>query len=360
MDLLHITKRIHLLRRVPEHHLREAFEVAARVFTIGKGEILLVEGEVDDSLLLVLEGQVEVVHGDPPVQLAQLGVGELVGELALFDPGGERSATVRTLTECRIILMDGQGLKNLRERKNSVVPLLEQAAIRSQGRRLRQMNEQITRLAAGTPLASASPDGLFGRLKNLFGGGGFDPNPKEPAPNPLDVLKTSGPFKNMPEDQLKALAERLEVVPAPKGSFIIQEGDYGSDAFILASGKVHVHRATMTQQHEKIAELGPGAFFGVLSLIHGSNRSATCQAVEPSWLLKLTQENYANLQKGHSASERGFRQALYLALAFQLEQANDHVAYLVRTLVGKRNIGDKETKAYKLAMSGLTTYSGEV
>ncbi len=358
-DLSHITKRVHLLRRVPEHHLREAFEVAARVFTVGGGEVLLVEDEEDDALLIIVEGQLEVVTGDPPVQLAQLGVGELVGEMALFGASGRRSATVRTLSETRLILLDGAGLRELRERENGLVPLLEHAAIRALGRRLRQMNEQITRLAAGTDLASASPEGMFSRLKSLFSGGGFDPRPREPAPEPLSVLQSSGPFRRMAPEELAELASKLEVVAAPKGSFIMREGEPGTEAFIVASGAVDLYRATMTQQHEKIATLGPGTFFGILSLIQGASRSTTVIASEPTWLLRLSQQVYTDLQRGHGASEHGFRMAIYQALSRQLELANDHVALLVRSLVGDRQIGDREEEAYKLAMSGLTTYSGE-
>jgi CRP/FNR family cyclic AMP-dependent transcriptional regulator len=358
MDISNITKRIHLLRRVPPAHLNEVFEVAARLFTVGPDEVLLVEDEKDDSLLLIMDGQLEVVTGDPPVQLAVLGVGELVGEMALFGKGGKRTATVRTMTESRLILIDGEGLAELRRRQNSLVPLLEHAAIRAMGRRLRQMNEQITRLAAGTDLASTSPEGLFGRLKSLFVPS--DPNPKPPVPDAAELLKAAGPFRVLDDDARASLASKLEVVPAPKGSFIIQEGEYGTDAYVVASGSVEVYRATMTQQHEKIATLGPGSFFGLLSLIHGGTRSATCYAAEPTWLYKLSQDTFAEFQKGFGPAEGAFRKAIYNALATQLENANDHVALLVRSLVGDRKIGDEESTAYRLAVSGLTTYSGEL
>ena len=61
------------------------------------GEVIMTDGEVDRSLYLVLEGELEVMapRGRRGYRkIAVVGAGSVIGELAFFD-GGARSALVR-------------------------------------------------------------------------------------------------------------------------------------------------------------------------------------------------------------------------------------------------------------------------
>lgn len=72
----------------------------------------------------------------------------------------------------------------------------------------------------------------------------------------------------------------------PKGSVIFQRGDQGDVMYLVASGQVRLlvgegdHRA-------EVARLGPGEFFGELSLLSGAPRNATAEAVEDTRLLAI-------------------------------------------------------------------------
>jgi signal transduction histidine kinase len=72
--------------------------------TVEPGECLIVEGEVGNSLIVILTGEVEVVRdtGDAETSLARFGPGSFVGEMALIDRG-PRTATVRALTSAEIL-----------------------------------------------------------------------------------------------------------------------------------------------------------------------------------------------------------------------------------------------------------------
>ncbi|GAB0058098.1 hypothetical protein SIID45300_02441 [Candidatus Magnetaquicoccaceae bacterium FCR-1] len=76
------------------------------------GEVILREGEVGDSLYVILEGRVEVVvddGGKEPHHLAILEKDAFFGEMSLFsdDP---RVATIRALTPVRVMTVDKRGL----------------------------------------------------------------------------------------------------------------------------------------------------------------------------------------------------------------------------------------------------------
>lgn len=68
------------------------------------GEIIIEEGQSDDTLYVIRAGEVQVVH-DGEV-LATLGAGELIGEMALID-NMPRSATVIAATDTILVPISG-------------------------------------------------------------------------------------------------------------------------------------------------------------------------------------------------------------------------------------------------------------
>jgi hypothetical protein len=64
------------------------------------GVTILTEGEAADDIVLLLDGMVEVEAGG--AVLANLGPGAVLGERAALEQG-RRTATVRALTDCRIV-----------------------------------------------------------------------------------------------------------------------------------------------------------------------------------------------------------------------------------------------------------------
>jgi hypothetical protein len=71
-----------------------------RTAKVKAGATILAEGEAADEIVLVLDGMVEVEVGG--TELARLGPGAVLGERASLDEG-RRTATVRALTDCRIV-----------------------------------------------------------------------------------------------------------------------------------------------------------------------------------------------------------------------------------------------------------------
>lgn len=71
-----------------------------RAAKVQAGAVILAEGEAADGIVLVLDGLVEVA-ADGAV-LAELGPGAVLGERASLEQG-RRTATVRAVTDCRIV-----------------------------------------------------------------------------------------------------------------------------------------------------------------------------------------------------------------------------------------------------------------
>jgi CRP/FNR family cyclic AMP-dependent transcriptional regulator len=109
-----------------------------------RNEALFHEGDPGDRLYIVTEGKVKLHRTSPDGRenmLAVLGPSELIGELALFDPG-PRTATVTALTEVRLL---GLGHDDLQLWVNAR-PKVAGALLRAVARRLRKTNDQMSDL----------------------------------------------------------------------------------------------------------------------------------------------------------------------------------------------------------------------
>lgn len=99
-------RKVELLRSLPAFADSSDKELTrvARLFEeveFGEGAVLMSEGRPGREAFVILEGRVEItLRGE---LLAELGAGEVVGEMALVD-GGPRSATVTALEPVRALV----------------------------------------------------------------------------------------------------------------------------------------------------------------------------------------------------------------------------------------------------------------
>ena len=96
---------------VPTRRITDRKERAMAGGELGKiyraGEVIFHQGDVGDSMYVIQSGQVEVVREQEgkEVRIAVRGEGEIIGEMAIVEQQA-RSATVRVLTEARILTID--------------------------------------------------------------------------------------------------------------------------------------------------------------------------------------------------------------------------------------------------------------
>ena len=130
--------RVPFLADVPADRLRADLPLL-QPFSVGPDEVLIQEGEVEDALLIILEGSVQVEVGDPALVVAEARAGEILGETALFRPAWRREATLRTQTACRIIVLGGPAIAALRSAGSPTLAAIERHALQSIARRLRRV-----------------------------------------------------------------------------------------------------------------------------------------------------------------------------------------------------------------------------
>ena len=89
-------------------------------------------------------------------------------------------------------------------------------------------------------------------------------------------------FKGIEPEGLAALAELATAVDFPAGHVIARQGEIGTGFFVVVTGGVRVVRDGTV-----VARLGPGEFFGELSVLDRMPRNATVAAEGPTSCLAL-------------------------------------------------------------------------
>jgi CRP/FNR family transcriptional regulator, cyclic AMP receptor protein len=97
-----------------------------------------------------------------------------------------------------------------------------------------------------------------------------------------ELLAACRLFSGVGQTDLAAVAERAVEVDFPASHVIARQGEIGTGFFVVVSGSVRVIRGG-----EEVAVLGPGEFFGELSVLDGLPRVAQVAAVEPTRCLAL-------------------------------------------------------------------------
>ena len=114
-DWAEVLARIPLFAGVPKRQLR-ALARSAKTAEYGVGEIVVMTGERDDELYVILSGRAKVM-GRPATQL--LAQGDYFGELALID-GEPRSATVIAARDLHVMRVSRRALTELMEREPDI------------------------------------------------------------------------------------------------------------------------------------------------------------------------------------------------------------------------------------------------
>jgi CRP-like cAMP-binding protein len=105
-------------------------------------------------------------------------------------------------------------------------------------------------------------------------------------PKALD-LKSIWLFSSCTGSELRKIRSSLDEVVVPEGKVLVEEGRVGLEFFLIVSGT-----ATVTRNGKKVATLGPGGYFGELSLLDRKPRSATVVSETEMDVLVLSQRQF--------------------------------------------------------------------
>jgi len=130
-------------------------------------------------------------------------------------------------------------------------------------------------------------DGSFGRPPEEFEAGA---SAKLGQDEKMTYLQRVQIFESCSSRQLRAIARIAEVQEAQAGAELARSGEPGDRFFVIVDGAARIE--VTPQRHGRI---GPGEFFGEMSLLDGEPRSATVVADTAVRLLVIHRRDFMTL-----------------------------------------------------------------
>lgn len=109
------------------------------------------------------------------------------------------------------------------------------------------------------------------------------------------ALRTVDIFRGFSPDELKALADKLQAAPYLKGDVLVRQGADARRLYIVVEGRADVIVQSERGDRAKVAELGPGDFFGEMGLMTGEPRTATVVATSAMQCYRIDKDAFGEL-----------------------------------------------------------------
>lgn len=116
--------------------------------------------------------------------------------------------------------------------------------------------------------------------------------PKRAAGERTQTLKAVPFFTQLNDRELEVLRSLASERPYQKNAVVLTEGEMGDSLYMIQSGKVKVVIGDEEGRELILKILGPGDFFGEMSMIDKQPRSASVTTIEPAIFLVLTNASF--------------------------------------------------------------------
>jgi CRP/FNR family cyclic AMP-dependent transcriptional regulator len=90
----------------------------------------------------------------------------------------------------------------------------------------------------------------------------------------IALLKKVALFEGLTQPQLQRIADLCQERALETSARVFSEGETGDEMFIIAEGRVRISKMVAGMGEEALAILEPGQYFGEMSVIEDSPRSA--------------------------------------------------------------------------------------
>ena len=135
-------------------------------------------------------------------------------------------------------------------------------------------------------------------------------------------------FGGLSEASLDLLISMLVERRLDAGATVVAEGEPGRSMYIVHSGELVVSKLGGSGRMIRMTGLGPGDFFGEMTLIEVQNRSATVVTESPTVLYELTAGNLYSYYKADIHAYAMVMQNINRELCRRLRRADNRIAEL--------------------------------
>jgi len=268
------------------------------------------------DIFIVESGLVAISRETPfgPQPLAHVEPGSVFGEMNFID-GCSRSADAIADRESRLLRVKHGALQDVFEAEPRLALAFLREFWRGLSDKVREANELMKVFfeegASTQPPEDESKQEVSEGREEGVG-----------ADEKADVLSEQG----ISGDELRRLAELAEARSFAAEQPVFREGDEGHSLYIVLSGSVRISKMIPGVGEEALAILQRGKFFGEMSLIDGSPRSASAMAHEADTrVLRISKERLDDLLASASVGAIELLSILCRLLCGRLREINDKI-----------------------------------
>ncbi|HEX7481765.1 MAG TPA: cyclic nucleotide-binding domain-containing protein [Polyangiales bacterium] len=270
LDVVSFLKRVPIFAELRACTLLEEAEISEWVARQA-GEGLFAQGDAGDALYIICDGSVAVLAAGHEV--ARLGAGQCIGELALLDDEPRSAAAIAT-TDTRLLRVEGRRFKGL----ILTQPAVAKAMLRTLDQRIRDTQASVKARVQDDPPMRRSQ--MF-RAQNLG---------LSELISTMSFLQQIDLFKDLDTPEIANLAGIAQELPMLEGDVLFNEGDVGESLYLVCSGTVAIQIAG-----REVARFARGGCLGEMALISGLPRSATAAVLESGQLLRIGSDDFTSL-----------------------------------------------------------------
>ena len=106
----------------------------------------------------------------------------------------------------------------------------------------------------------------------------------------IELLEKLPLFDGLTRKQVEQVGRLADLITVPAGRRLATAGERGGELIVIVEGHVSV-----TVGRRRPVRLGPGEFFGEMSLVDGKPRSATVEAASDLLVLVVGQRAFSSL-----------------------------------------------------------------
>jgi HlyB family type I secretion system ABC transporter len=218
------------------------------------GDTIVEEGAESDAFFILTSGRARVFKkgkSGEEIYLNVLRPGDEFGEMGLLQ-GGVRAASIRCSTDAVVLRLDKKDFQHLLDMYGELRGHME----------------------------------ILSRHRSLY-----------------TFLRQFSDLGALPFPAIRALLEKLEPVKIPKGRLIFREGDDSGPMYVIKEGRLRAFRET-NGKVQNLSYLRAGDFFGERSVMEGSPRAASVEALTDTELLRLSEEMLGSLRNEYPEFQR--------------------------------------------------------
>ena len=135
-------------------------------------------------------------------------------------------------------------------------------------------------------------------------------------------------FAGLSDADLDLLVSMLVEHRLDAGATVVTEGETGRSMYVVQTGELSVSKLGDSGRSIRVAGLGPGDFFGEMTLIEPHSRSATVITESPTVLYELTARSLYTYYKADIHAYVMVMQNINRELCRRLRGADDRIAKL--------------------------------